>query len=127
MLPYKDFTLKARADDLGVFEKILMASGGKFIGTDFQKDTYFKTGRGKLKLRQGNLENLITHYERVEEHGVERTIVYRYDPDPTIEEIQNLVYCHEELGVIEKERKIYYIGHVKIHLDTLPDKRMFVE
>jgi adenylate cyclase class 2 len=126
-LPYKDFTLKARTDDHAVLEKILMASGATFIGSDFQRDTYFKTRQGKLKLRQGNLENLITHYERIEEHGIERTDVYRFDPDPTSEEIQSLVYSHDELGIVEKERKIFYLGDVKVHLDTLPDKKMYVE
>src|SRR5215218_10093313 len=105
-LPYKDFTLKARALDLTIFEKKLRDAGAKFIGSDNQKDTYLKTSHGKLKLRQGSLENLITHYERIEESGLEKTVVYRYDLDPAAEEIQCLFYGHDVLGVVEKERKI---------------------
>jgi adenylate cyclase class 2 len=126
-LPYKDFTLKARADDFTAFERKLRNCGGEYIGTDNQKDTYFRTKRGRLKLRQGTLENLITHYERSEENRIEKTIVFRYDLDPTVEEIQSLFYSHEVIGVVEKERKIYYLELVKVHLDTLPDKKMFIE
>ncbi len=126
-LPYKDFTLKARAHDLTTLEKILLASNAWFIGSDNQKDTYFRIGNGKLKLRQGTVENLITHYERIDEEGIERTIVYRYDLNPSPNEIQSLFKAHEVIGTIEKERKIYYAGDVKVHLDTLPDNNLFVE
>ncbi len=126
-LPYKDFTLKSQVEDLARLEEILIKSGSKFIGSDKQKDTYFETDRGKLKLRQGTLENLITHYERIEEDGIERTLVFRYDLNPTADAIQILFSDHKVIGVIEKERKIFYVGDVKVHLDTLPDKRMFVE
>lgn len=51
----------------------------EFIGLDLQTDHYFEIEKGKLKWREGTVENLITHYERIDDSGMERTIVYRYD------------------------------------------------
>ncbi|WP_197464093.1 CYTH domain-containing protein [Rufibacter sp. DG15C] len=99
----------------------------KFVGLDRQVDTYFDTPQGKLKLRQGTIENLITHYERVVENGVERTIVYRYDQHPTEEEMEELRAKHRQIAVVLKNREIYTLANIKIHLDTLPNQQRFIE
>ena len=126
-LPYKDYTIKAKAKDHSVTEKILLKSGARYAGLDKQTDTYFQCDRGKLKLRQGILENLITHYERLDEKGIERTIVYRYDLNPTQDQITELFNLYAVAGMVKKERKIFYLGNTKIHLDTLPDGQNFIE
>jgi len=38
-------------------EKILIKNHARFIGEDHQIDTYFQVDEGKLKLREGNIEN----------------------------------------------------------------------
>jgi adenylate cyclase class IV len=58
---------------------------------------------------------------------VESTLVYRYDVNPTREQIAELTATHKEIGTIEKERKIYTLGNVKIHLDKTKDGKAFVE
>jgi adenylate cyclase, class 2 len=126
-LPYKDFTLKATVRDVPKIKSLLNSADANFIGVDDQKDTYFKVARGKLKLRQGIIENLITHYERIQEGGVEKTIVYQYDRDPRDEQIRALFLKYIVVGVVEKRREIFFIGNVKIHLDTTPDNRNFIE
>ena len=126
-LSYQDFTLKARVADTLKIEKKLQALNATFAGVDRQCDIYFKVEKGKLKWRQGTIENLITHYERVEENGLEKTIVYRYDLDPTPHQIAELIDNQRKIGAIEKERKIFYLGKVKIHLDTTPDDQTFIE
>jgi len=98
-----------------------------YIGLDAQTDYYFETPYGKLKRRQGTIENLITHYERVVVDGVEKTRVYQYDVNPTKEQIYSLERSHRQIGVVRKDRKIYLLNHVKIHLDQLPDGSCFVE
>lgn len=99
----------------------------RFLGVDVQTDTYFEVDRGKLKLRQGTIENLITHYERLHEGDAEKTSVYRYDINPTKEEIEKLKQTHLQIGIVKKERKIYFIDHVKVHIDRLPNGEEFIE
>ena len=40
-----------------------------FKGTDFQTDTYFNSAKGRLKLRQGDIENNLIYYERNNQAG----------------------------------------------------------
>src|SRR5579859_2073907 len=118
-LSYQDFTLKDRVSDLEKMEKALLAINATYIGLDWQRDIYFSVAKGKLKWRQGIIENLITHYKRVDENGLEKTVVYRYDLNPTPEQINELYHRHGEIGSFEKERRIFYLNKVKIHLDTI--------
>ena len=124
---YKDYTIKAKIDSGKEMEKALAQLNSKFIGIDLQTDTYFETSHGKLKLRQGTIENLITHYERIPDGEAEKTNVYRYDVNPTEEEIEKLKSSHRVIGIVEKERKIYFIDHIKIHLDKLENEEEYIE
>jgi adenylate cyclase class 2 len=126
-LSYKDFTLKARIRDSLQTENLLSGLKARYVGTDHQTDTYFKVEKGKLKWRKGNIENLITHYERISENGFEKTIVYRYDLNPSDKEIKTLFSSYATLAIIEKERKIFFLDNVKIHLDTTKDGKTFIE
>jgi adenylate cyclase class IV len=123
---YKDFTLKALAPDFELLEDLLKNCGALFLGVDEQKDTYFQTDTGKLKLREGTIENLITHYERILEEGIERTVVYRYDVNPSAIEIENLITNYKTIGTVKKERSIYLLDIHKIQLDRL-DQGDFLE
>lgn len=126
-IAYKDFTIKAQVADFFGIESALQRLSPTFAGVDHQKDTYFKVPKGKLKLRQGTIENLITKYERMDVEGVEKTTVYQYDLNPTDEQISKLFREHEIIGIIEKERKIYFLGNIKIHLDKTLDDKIFIE
>jgi adenylate cyclase class 2 len=126
-LTYKDFTLKAVVADFRSIEGDLQKMNAIFIGIDRQTDTYFQVSIGKLKLRQGTIENLITHYERKIENGMEKTTVYRYDVNPSSKQIADLLRDNAVIGVIKKERQIYVIDNIKIHLDTTPQMDRFIE
>ena len=126
-IAYKDFTIKAKVADFSSIENALQNLNPTFVGIDRQKDTYFKVPKGKLKLRQGTIENLITKYERVDVEGVEKTTVYQYDLNPTEEQISKIFREHEVIGIIEKERKIYFLGNIKIHLDKTRGDKTFIE
>ena len=124
---YKDYTIKARISSSSLIEDRLRKLNAEFIGVDSQTDTYFETTRGKLKLREGTIENLITHYKRSPENGAEKTSVYRYELNPSEEEIEKLKSSHSQIGVIKKERRIYLINHIKIHFDKMPNGDEFIE
>lgn len=127
MNEYKDFTIKAKTDNPEAIEKLLIQMNANFLGLDMQIDYYFETEKGKLKYRQGTIENLITHYEREFRGGIEKTTVFRYDKNPTPEQITRLKTEKKQIGVTEKERKIYWLNNIKIHLDRLPGGQCFIE
>jgi len=127
LLNYKDFTIKARVSNREKIEETLRMLNAEFIGTDFQTDHYFETTQGKLKWREAILENLITHYERFLDSGLERTVVYRYDLNPSPSQIQELTKNHKLIGVTRKQRKIFHLHNVKIHIDKLPNEEEFIE
>lgn len=126
-LAYKDFTIKATLKNSEAIEAAIQEMNAMFVGLDTQTDHYFSVSKGKLKLREGVIENLITHYERVFENGLERTIVYRYEINPSKSQIDELFGKYTKIGTTQKERKIYKIDLVKIHLDRLPDGMEFIE
>ena len=70
---------------------------------------------------------MITHYERFYESGIERTVVYRYDLNPTADQISELQRSHKQIGTTTKQRKIYKLNNIKIHLDKLPNQEEFIE
>ncbi|MFZ5972042.1 MAG: CYTH domain-containing protein [Bacteroidota bacterium] len=127
MIDYKDYTIKAKIRNIEPLEKILISMNASFVGLDNQTDYYFETDKGKLKYRHGTLENLITHYERTFEDGIEKTTVYQYDKNPTLDQIEKLRAEKKQIGVTTKERKIYTLKNVKIHLDKLPDGQCYIE
>jgi predicted adenylyl cyclase CyaB len=126
-LPYQDYTAKAVLRHWEEVENKIHALQATRIGTDFQHDTYFYVSKGKLKWRKGTLENLITHYERIIDGDLERTLVYRYDWQPSWETIQKLLNTHVKIGEVIKERTIYRWQHLKIHLDKLIPHGFFIE
>ncbi len=127
MSNYKDYTIKARLENHAEVEAILQSLDAEFIGLDKQTDYYYETEIGKLKYRDGNIENLITHYKRDIVDGIERTTVYRYDKNPTDKEINDLKSVKKQIGTTYKERKIYILDNIKIHLDFIPDNKYFIE
>lgn len=127
MLNYQDVTLKARVSNVGQMEVRLADLGAMFIGEDRQHDTYFTCTVGKLKFRKGTLGTLITHYNRIGMDSAEKTHVYRYDVNPSEEEVQQLYAMHEVVGETHKIRKLYQLENVTIHLDLLPSGENYIE
>ena len=127
MLNYQDVTLKARISNVPLLEAHLQAIGARYIGEDQQQDYYFTCSMGKLKYRKGTMGTLITHYERVQLGNAEKTLVYRYDVNPSEEEVQQLFALHAVIGETQKSRKLYQLENSTIHLDVLPSGENFIE
>ncbi len=56
--------IKARCDDHDRIRSFLTSRRAVFRGTDRQVDTYFKVNHGRLKLREGTIENFLVCYDR---------------------------------------------------------------
>lgn len=122
-----NFEFKARTNRLDELEEIVKKRNPVFIGEDRQTDTYFHVTHGRLKLREGAIENALIHYERSNSADARESsvLLYQHQPGSTLKEILN-----SALGVktvIAKKRKIYFIGNVKFHFDTVEDLGTFVE
>ena len=49
--------IKAKCFHPQKVEAFLLSAAANFVGLDQQRDTYFQVPNGRLKLRQGNIEN----------------------------------------------------------------------
>jgi len=118
---------KARCNDQDIIRQILKSRNADFRGEDHQIDTYFNVPYGRLKLREGNIENFLIHYERENQEGPKSSFVtlFRTEPESTLKEI--LTKSLGILAVVDKRREIYFIDNVKIHLDTVQGLGSFVE
>ena len=118
---------KASTNNLAELETLLQQQHPLFIGEDHQVDTYFNVPVGRLKLREGNIENALIHYEREDVSGAKSShvLLYQHQPDKALKEI-----LIKSLGIkagVDKRRKIYFIDNVKFHFDTVNGLGAFVE
>jgi len=118
---------KAIAKDLNKLEQKLIELSPVFIGEDHQIDTYFNVPKGRLKLREGSIENALIYYERENKAGAKQSdvLLYKNNSDLSLKSI--LIKLHGIKVVIDKKRKIYFIGNVKFHFDTVDELGTFVE
>jgi adenylate cyclase, class 2 len=119
--------IKARCGNPEVVRDVLRERQAKFAGLDQQRDTYFRVPAGRLKLRQGNIENALIYYRRPDQAGPKESDVLLH-PVTAGDELRALLTA--ALGVlvtVEKRREIYYVGNVKFHLDQVSGLGGFVE
>jgi len=123
----KNFEFKARVDELEKYEAMLLTLNPDYKGLDHQIDTYFNASQGRLKLREGNIENSLISYDRenVAQAKESQIILYQHQPNPALKHILT-----KQLGVkaiVDKKRKIYFIDNVKFHFDVVKQLGTFIE
>lgn len=124
---YTDITIKSRCTDPAVVERILQLNLALYKGLDVQTDTFYEVDHGKLKHRQGIIENVLIHYNRINQAGASRTEVLLYLENPDAETIDQKSKGKNILGQLIKQRKIYFIENVKFHIDYLGNAGSFIE
>ena len=119
--------IKAKSNNQDAIREILKSKNAYFKGVDHQIDTYFKVNNGRLKLREGKIENHLIHYQRGNKEGPKQSDVtlFKSDPKSSLKEI--LTKALEVLIVVDKKREIYFIDNVKFHIDIVEDLGTFVE
>lgn len=122
-----NFEFKAKVADLQALEQQLLRLDPVFKGEDHQTDTYFNIAGGRLKLREGNIENALIYYEREDRPDAKTSaiILYKHNPDPSLKAM--LTKIHGIKIVVVKQRKIYFINNVKFHFDTVDGLGTFIE
>ncbi|MDX2250073.1 MAG: class IV adenylate cyclase [Bacteroidia bacterium] len=119
--------IKAKTDRPAEIRAILRSLNALEKGTDHQTDTYFHCSNGRMKLRQGNIENNLIFYRRGDQAGPKTASVFlhRTTPDPELKTLLS-----EALGIwkeVVKSREIFFIDNVKFHLDQVQGLGSFVE
>lgn len=119
--------IKARCADPAKIREYLLANGARFAGTDHQTDTYFNVRTGRLKLREGNIENNLIFYQRDNQQGPKQSS-FRLVKVPDAAALKETLQLACGIKVIvKKERGIYYIGNVKFHIDQVEGLGSFAE
>ncbi|MCA9388804.1 class IV adenylate cyclase [Candidatus Berkelbacteria bacterium] len=119
--------IKARCSNQAKIREILKSQGADSKGTDHQIDTYFSTKRGRLKLREGKIENCLVYYERTNQAGPKQSDVALFKTEPNSALKEMLQKSNGVLVVVDKKREIYFIDNVKFHLDNVEGLGEFVE
>jgi predicted adenylyl cyclase CyaB len=119
--------IKARCLDHDRVRAALEGIGARCVGTDRQIDTYFPAKTGRLKLREGNIENSFIHYRRPDQEGPKRSEVTlaRVPADAGLGAVLRAGLA--PLVTVDKTREIWFAGNVKLHLDQVKGLGQFVE
>ena len=121
---------KARMGDEKRVRAALKGLRPRVAGRDHQIDTYFQIPSGRLKLRQGNIENALIFYQRQNMAQVRpsRVLLCEFsDPSQTRMLKKVLASALGIAAVVDKVREIYYVGNIKIHLDRVRGLGKFLE
>jgi predicted adenylyl cyclase CyaB len=123
----KNYEFKAKTGDPDKLERKLLGLNPVFKGEDHQIDTYFNVPSGRLKLREGNIENALIYYERPDIAGAKQAdiILYKHSPEKSLRDILAKVYGIKT--IVDKTRRIYFIENVKFHFDIVENLGTFVE
>jgi len=105
--------IKARCKNPVTIKEILASRNADFKGVDHQIDTYFKVSNGRMKFREGNIENSLIHYNRPNQAGPKKSDYILYHPQPDSSLKQLLTQANGILVVVDKLRSIYFIENVK--------------
>ena len=119
--------IKARCNNQEKIREILKAKNADFNGEDHQIDTYFKVNFGRLKLREGDIENSLIFYDREDKNGPKNSncVLLKLDLNSVLKEA--LIKSLGVLVVVDKKREIYFIENVKFHIDKVKELGTFVE
>ena len=122
-----NFEFKAVHANIAAAEEKLLQQLPLFVGEDHQIDTYFNVPNGRLKLREGTIEQSLIFYERSNTAAAKQSnvILYQHQPEASLKAILS-----QSLGVktvVDKKRRIYFIDNVKFHFDRVEGLGSFVE
>ena len=119
--------IKAIVNDPSFIRNYLVDHSAIFKGIDEQTDTYFNVHAGRLKLREGNIENNLIFYNRTNQAGPKSSnfnLVKIEDAKGLKEALEKA--CGIKM-IVRKKREIYYIDNVKFHIDEVPGLGSFIE
>ena len=124
----KNYELKAHCADPAKAEEAARALGALWQWTRVQRDTYFHTSHGRLKLRQveGEKTELIAYRRPAMANA--RSSDYEIFSTPDDDRLRSLLTAALDVaGVVEKTRTLYLWKNIRIHLDRVVTLGSFIE
>jgi len=126
-MSFLNIEIKARCNNPKSIRNYLINHKAELKGTDEQTDTYFNVPNGRLKLREGNIENNLIFYQRNNQAGPKSSHfnLVKVEDAKGLKEV-----LAKSMGVkviVKKRREIFYINNVKFHIDEVPGLGSFVE
>jgi adenylate cyclase class 2 len=126
-MKHVNFEFKARLKNEQHIRATLKRLRARFLGRDRQVDTYFRVPQGRLKVREGRLENALIFYKRADASRPRRATIDLMLL-PRRNSVRSILKnALKVLTVVDKRREIYFVGNVKIHLDRVRGLGRFVE
>lgn len=127
-MSHNNIEIKARCADASFIRSFLKEQQAYFKGTDVQTDTYFNVSNGRLKLRQGAIENSLIFYKRENIAGPKLSEVQLFPVEQNSDLLkQALTNANGIKVVVKKKREIWFIDNVKFHIDEVEGLGSFVE
>ena len=119
--------IKAICNDPSRVRDYLITHNARFKGIDEQTDTYFNVNEGRLKLREGNIENNLIFYNRNNQAGPKSSHFHlvKIEDSRGLKEVLERS-CGVKM-IVRKRREIYYIDNVKFHIDEVYGLGSFIE
>ena len=122
-----NFEFKARLNNEQQVRAALKRLDARFVGIDHQINTYFRVPSGRLKVREGRIENALIFYRRANVCRARQAAV-EIAPLPRRNSLRAiLARSLGTLAVVDKRREIYFVKNVKIHLDRVRRLGKFLE
>ncbi|OGC76657.1 hypothetical protein A2619_02010 [candidate division WWE3 bacterium RIFOXYD1_FULL_39_9] len=124
----KNIEIKAKYNDLEKGRKIAESLKAKYVGCDHQVDTYFKTSRGRFKLRESSISGAtLIPYQRENTQSAKSSSYVLFSVTDALE-TKNIFSSILGIDtVVEKKRHIYLKDNVRIHLDDVKGLGSFFE
>jgi predicted adenylyl cyclase CyaB len=127
-MSHNNIEIKARCADASFIRNYLQNQNSIFKGVDEQTDTYFNVSNGRLKLRQGVIENSLIFYKRENIAGPKLSEVLLYKVNENSDLLKKALTQANGIKVsVTKKREIYFIDNVKFHIDEVEGLGSFVE
>lgn len=141
----QNLELKVRcvnADMLIELEDLAIRGGAKYVETIYQRDTYFTVPRGRLKLREWQVEDSAINQSDTREPASGATLIGYARPDEQGTRLSNYVLTRipepetligalkPTLGikiVVEKTRRLVMYGSTRLHFDQVANLGPFIE
>jgi len=124
----RNIEIKARATDFADQRARAEKLAGAPPESISQEDTFFRSKRGRLKLRRFDADRgELIYYERADARGPSES---RYMILPTREAVTLRDALSKALGVsgvVRKRREVYHVAGTRVHLDTVEGLGEFIE
>jgi predicted adenylyl cyclase CyaB len=120
--------IKARADDFSTVATIIKNITDTPGEEIHQEDVFFKTSKGRLKLRIFDPENgELIYYERENTSRPKQSNYVRFHTNQPLAMKETFSNACGVVGIVRKHRTLYKVGNTRVHIDTVEGLGNFLE